>query len=116
YQPTPQSYGVVKLRTGDSISNKFILSTSGNFTISLFLAEDNPSEVEPAHTTRNFKVSVDGAAEQQAEADTGSCIEWSGTNFCEYLIPVPLQEGAHVLTVQATSGDVLLDKFRIFRS
>jgi peptidoglycan/xylan/chitin deacetylase (PgdA/CDA1 family) len=102
YHPTPQSYGVVKLNAGDSISNKFILSQDGKFTLNLYMAAQN----------NGFKVSIDGTAVDHLEPANNCAL--SAPSFCQHLVNASLTSGAHTLTIEAQESQLLLDKFNIF--
>lgn len=115
YKPTKSSYGVVSLPdVGDKISNKFIVSKDGTYTLELFMSVDDKGSLKYADIGA-VRISVDDEFRNIVPEMNDECLVYHNQFYCYYNVEAVLDEGVHVLSVQANVKNIKLDKFRMYR-
>lgn len=117
YDPTNNSYGVVDLaEVGDRISNKFIVSQDGTYTIEVFVTAntDNNQSYSDNNTVEIF---IDGTPQRVAKStDLDKCLIHQKQYYCGYSVSAYLEKGPHTISMRSRVDGVKLDKFKMYRS
>lgn len=114
--PTETSYAMVVLPNyGDAIKSKFLVNSSGNFTIEIVGSTGETDESLYSYL-HNIVVAIDGEPRRVWPGNGQSCVTVKDRYYCNYFVDVSLKEGAHTIEViSRNDGFVRLDKFRVFR-
>ncbi len=113
---TPQTFEVVSLPDReDKISNKFLVSQSGDFTLEIFASTGEKSTGKYANLSR-ITVTVDDQPLSLQPSKQSNCKLNNGKYYCLFNAQIHLEEGSHLISVTNKQTNFLrLDKFRIFR-
>lgn len=111
---TPASFASVLLHPGSSITNKFIVSRAGAYTLEMFIATGFGRDFGAEIDTQAFRVYMDGV-ELKEKTPTDDCLRYGIAIYCSVYVSAQLDAGVHTLTVE--SGDeVSLDRYRLFQT
>ena len=114
--PTSTSYAAVYPGDpGDSISNKFLVSEDGVYTVNI-LAKTGDASGGYYDYLNNMRVYIDGIAQELTPVGEWTCITVSNRHFCEFAVTAILTKGTHDLRIVSGGGEILLDKFSIFQT
>ena len=107
---TEQSYAVIHLKDeGDANENSFILEKKGQHIIDMFIASSN-------YDNKDFSALIDGNIYDIEKDQLQECISHNNDSYCHYLVKANLSDGEHKLMIINKSGQIKLDRFRIYRS
>lgn len=113
--PTTTSYASVELGdTGDSITNEFLVSESGSYTITVYATTGYVDMNEPHRLLSRMKIQVDGIRHSLTPGNTENCTSLSKWIFCEVQVTADLTPGKHTLMVESIDGRLKFDKFNVF--
>jgi hypothetical protein len=114
--PTPSSWGVVVLTDpADSVTNQFVVSGSGQYTIGIFGITAKGNDTYPYQNLGHFKVFIDDTSVSNEPGQISDCTPQADNIYCEFYVRAHLEEGIHTITVEALAKNVTVDKFRVFR-
>ena len=114
-RPTDRSYAVVSLNAGQDISSAFRVSRTGKYNVEFLGALSKTVDGNAMNPNETIEVFVDNKRLDIGQMTESDCSEYGIWHYCIYGAQVELGKGKHTLTMKSLSGQVLLDKFRMFR-
>lgn len=113
--PTANSYAVVNLPDiGDRVSNKFIISQDGDYTMEIFLTVNKDGEYKFAKGGA-VNVFIDGVEGTIRPEMADECLIYKKQYYCFYNIDKHLVRGAHTISVEANLNNIKIDKFKVYK-
>jgi len=114
--PTITTYAVIVLsKSGDKITNKFLVSREADYIIDIFGATSNTGKGGYYSEIDNINIYIDGVLREKTRGDGSSCVNSGNQYWCDYFVQARLAEGPHTITIEAVESNVRVDKFRVFR-
>jgi peptidoglycan/xylan/chitin deacetylase (PgdA/CDA1 family) len=114
--PTPSSWAIMILTDPtDSVTSQFKVSGDGQYTIGVFGVTAKGGATSPYQDLDHFKVNLDGMPVSNEPGQVSDCTPQTDSFYCEFYIRAYLEKGNHTITVEATTENVIVDKFRVFR-
>jgi peptidoglycan/xylan/chitin deacetylase (PgdA/CDA1 family) len=115
YIPTNNSYAVVGLDDkGDRVSNKFIVSKDGDYTVEVY-STVNENNVMGYSDVDTLNIYIDGKQQRIGRKLGEECTMYKNQHYCFYNATAYLNKGSHVISIEANQERIKVDKFRMYR-